>query len=244
MPKGRQSFSQTASTASLKSLYTGHNIAKALELGGGNWSVYGLQDQGFDNSVREFAGNYGVKFYGYNYDELATWADTLKNTLLLNRRIKEVTINSDFSWYKDDYREFSFDLKKERLAADGFLPGDLFASLQPIFARDMWAGSLIIEGEREDIKLASHQGKHYDIWALRHVAHRMGGRMYKLDELADISQGQAPQEVAKENQQYRLTLQYDYIGSGTQGRKILEREVKALSERLPMGYTVEQRNTQ
>lgn len=237
-------FTKAAERGGFPYLLKSNVITKALELGGGSWSVYGLQDQGFDNSVREFAGNYGVKFYGYNYDELAAWADTLKNTLLLNRRIKEVTINSDFSWYKDDYREFSFDLKKERLAADGFLPGDLFASLQPIFARDMWAGSLIIEGEREDIKLASHQGKHYDIWALRHVAHRMGRRMYKLDELADISQGQAPQEVAKENQQYRLTLQYDYIGSGTQGRKMLEREVKALSERLPMGYTVEQRDTQ
>lgn len=214
-------------------------ITKALELGGGSWGVYGLQDQGFSNDVTEFAGSYRVKLYGYNYDELTAWTDTLKNRLLTYRRIKEVIINSNFSWYKDDYREFSFDLNRERLAAEGFLPGDLFASLQPIFAKDMWAGSLVIDGEREDIKLASRQSKDYDIWALQHVGHSLGNRMYKLDELAEITKEQAPQEVGKENQQYRLALQFDYIGANTQGGKVLEREVEALNKRLPMGYTAE-----
>ena len=46
-------------------------ISKALTLGGGSWSVYGLQDQGFSNDVRESAGSFRVKLYGYNYDELS-----------------------------------------------------------------------------------------------------------------------------------------------------------------------------
>ena len=36
-------------------------ISKALTLGGGSWSVYGLQDQGFSNDVRERAGSFRVK---------------------------------------------------------------------------------------------------------------------------------------------------------------------------------------
>ncbi len=36
-------------------------ISKALTLGGGSWSVYGLQDQGFSNDVRESAGSFRVK---------------------------------------------------------------------------------------------------------------------------------------------------------------------------------------
>lgn len=218
-------------------------ITKALELGGGSWGVYGLQDQGFSNDVTEFAGSYRVKLYGYNYDELTAWADTLKNRLLTYRRIKEVIINSNFSWYKDDYREFSFDLNKERLAAEGFLPGNLFASLQPVFAKDIWAGSLVIDGEREDIKLASRQSRDYDMWALQHVGHTLGNRLYKLDELAEITKEQAPQEVGKENQQYRLALQFDYIGANTQGNRVLKREVEVLNKRLPMGYTAEKKES-
>ena len=214
-------------------------ITKALQLGGGSWAVYGLQDQGFSNEVTEFAGSYRVKLYGYNYDELTAWADTLKNRLLAYRRIKEVLINSNFSWYKDDYREFSFNLNRQRLACEGFMPGELFASLQPVFAKDVWAGSLVIDGEREDIKLASRQSRDYDIWALQYISHNIGNRMYRLDELADISKGQAPQEVGKENQQYRLALQFDYIGANTQGNRVLDREVEALNKILPMGYTAE-----
>ena len=87
-------------------------ISKALTLGGGSWSVYGLQDQGFSNDVRESAGSFRVKLYGYNYDELSYWTEQLKEKLLLHRRIKEVTVNSEFSWWKDDYSEFYLDLDR------------------------------------------------------------------------------------------------------------------------------------
>lgn len=81
-------------------------INKALQLGGGSWGVYGLEDQGFSNDVRESAGSYRVRMYGYNYDELYSWAEKLKTKLLSHRRIKEVLINSEFSWWKDDYYNF------------------------------------------------------------------------------------------------------------------------------------------
>lgn len=212
-------------------------ISKAVVLGGGSWGVYGLQDQGFSNDVSEFAGNYRVKLYGYNYDELYAWADTLKNRLLNYRRIKEVNINSDFSWYKDDYREFSFNLDKRRLASMGLLPGELFASLNPIFAKDLWAGTTTAGGELENIMLTSRQSNDYDIWALQYLSQTIGNKSYKLDELAQITKEQAPPQVAKENQQYRLALQFDYIGANTQGTKVLKREVEELNEILPMGYT-------
>lgn len=212
-------------------------ISKALELGGGSWAVYGLQDQGFSNDVRESAGQYRVKLTGYNYDELTAWADTLKQQLLTYRRIREVIINSNFSWYKDDYQEFSFELDKQRLAALRIMPGELFYSLQPVFAQDSWSGTVMMEGENENIMLTSKMGQEYDTWALQHVGMQTRGITYKLGDVANIERGQAPQEVGKENQQYRLALQYDYIGSHTQGERALDKEIKALNECLPMGYS-------
>lgn len=212
-------------------------ITKALQLGGGSWGVYGLQDQGFSNDVREMAGQYRVRLYGYNFDELSAWTDSLKERLLTYRRIKEVIVNSNFSWYKDDYQEFSFGLKKERLAAQGLLPGELFASLQPVFTRNMWVGSVAMDGENEDITLSGKQAREYDIWALEHLGRHVNDRFYKLSEVADIVKGQAPQQVEKENQEYRLVLQYDYIGSNRQGQKILDKEVEEFNKILPMGYT-------
>ncbi len=212
-------------------------IGKALQLGGGDWSIYGLQDQGFSNNVRENAGSFRVKMYGYNYDELYAQAEKLKEKLLSHRRIREVTIGSDFSWWKDDYMEFYFNLNKRRMAEEGIGAGRLFSAIRPIYGRNMEIGSVVTEEGTEKIKLSSRQSEERDVWAMQYYPFEAGGKEYKLSELATVEKGQMPQEVAKENQQYRLCLQYEYIGSSEQGNKLLGKDLEEFNELLPMGYT-------
>ncbi len=215
-------------------------ITKALQLGGGSWSIYGLQDQGFSNDVRENAGSYRVVMYGYNYDELYEWADRLKAKLLGHRRIKEVNISSEFTWWKDDYQEFYFDLNKYRMAQEGIDAATLFAAVRPIFGRDMEVGTVTTESGSEKVRLSSRQSREYDVWAMQFYPYGMdNGKHYKLSELAAVEKGQMPQQIAKENQQYRLCLQYEYIGSNEMGKRILEQDLKEFNRGLPMGYTAE-----
>lgn len=215
-------------------------IGKVSELGGGSWDVYGLQDQGFSNDVRESAGSYRIKMYGYNYDEFYAWAEKLKEVLLSHRRIKEVFIKSEFSWWKDDYQEFYFNLNKERMAQEGINAQHLFSAIQPIFGKNMQVGSVVTESGTESIRLSSRQSHDYDVWAMQFFPYGVdGGKHYKLSELATVEKGQMPQQIAKENQQYRLCLQYEYIGSYEQGNKIQKRDLEEFNNLLPMGYTAE-----
>ena len=214
-------------------------ISKALQLGGGSWGVYGLQDQGFSNDVREGAGSFQVKMYGYNYDELYEWAEKLKAKLLTQRRIKEVIINSYFSYWKDDYQEFYFNLNRERMAQENINANILFSTIRPIYGKNMEIGSVVAENGSEKIKLSSKQSQEYDIWAMQYFPYGTDDKQYKLSELATMEKGQMPQQVAKENQQYRLCLQYEYIGSGEQGNKILKRDLEEFNKELPMGYTAQ-----
>lgn len=212
-------------------------ISKALELGGGSWNVYGLQDQGFSNDVREGAGSFRIEMFGYNYDDLYVWAEQMKARLLTYRRIKEVLINSEFSWWKDDYQEFYFNLNKTRLAQENIQPIELFASLNPVFGKDIYTGTIVVNEESEKLKLSSRQSQEYDVWSMQYVPQSINGKPFKLAELATVEKGQMPQKVAKVNQQYRLCLQYEYIGASNQGNKIQERELKEFNNLLPMGYT-------
>ena len=214
-------------------------ISKALTLGGGSWSVYGLQDQGFSNDVRESAGSFRVKLYGYNYDELSYWAEQLKEKLLLHRRIKEVTVNSEFSWWKDDYSEFYLDLDRQRMAKEHITATQLFTALRPIFGRDIYCGNVLFDNQTEQLKLSSLQGQQYDVWGLVNIPFVVNGHSYKLADFATVQKGQSPQKVAKENQQYRLCLQYEYIGSSEQGKKLLKKDLEEFNKVLPMGYTAE-----
>lgn len=217
-------------------------ISKALQLGGGDWSIYGLQDQGFSNSVRESAGTFRVKMYGYNYDELYGLAEKLKEKLLSHRRIKEVTLGSEFSWWKDDYQEFYFNLNKQRMAEEGIGAGTLFNAIHPVYRRNTEIGSVLAKEGTEKIKLSSRQSEERDVWAMQYYPFYVGEKGYKLSELATVEKGQMPPEVAKENQQYRLCLQYEYIGSTEQGNRLLKNDLEEFNETLPMGYTAKSEN--
>lgn len=214
-------------------------INKALELGGGSWSVYGLNDQGFNNDVRENAGSIRVKMYGYNYDELSKWAEQLKDNFLKHKRIKEVIINSEFSWWKDDYQEFYFDLNKERMAQENLQAEASFSAIQPIFGKNIECGSILADNGTEKLKLSSRQSNEYDIWGMQSFPYLINGNYYKLSDLATIKKGEIPQQIAKENQQYRLCLQYEYIGASEQATKLLKKDLETFNARLPMGYTAE-----
>ncbi len=213
-------------------------ISKALTLGGGSWSVYGLEDQGFNNDVRENAGSYRVKLSGYNYDELYSHAEELRDTLLTYKRIKEVTINSEFSYWKDDYTEFYLEIDKTRLAKDSLTVTDLFSAISHEMANENPAGTLSTPYGTENIKLSS-KGNDRDVWSFMNTPLSVNRRLIKLSDYASIERRQTPPDIVKYNQEYIICLQYEYIGSGTQGNKMLDRIIEQFSKTLPMGYKIE-----
>lgn len=212
--------------------------SRALELGGGSWSIYGLEDQGFNNDVRETAGSYRVKLKGYNYDQLKEYAERFRDTLLTHRRVRNVQIGSQFKWYKEDYREFLFDLFTHRLAEADITPMELYNSMRSIFARNIYCGAhRTEEGIYENIRLFSSQANKYDTWQLSYSPLQSGeDREFKLYPLAHIGITPQAPEVRKNNQQYELCLQYEYIGAYKMGTKMLERELEKFNKQLPTGY--------
>jgi multidrug efflux pump subunit AcrB len=216
-------------------------ITKALEMSGGSWGVFGLGD-GFSNDVSESAGSYQAELYGYNYDELNGWAKRLKEKLLGYPRIKEVAVNSEFGRYKYDYQEFEFNLNKRALAETGAYPIQLFRSLNSTMGQSVSAGVVSSNSGQEQIFLYSKQSKDYDIWNLIHAPMNIGEKEVKLSHVAEIEKGQSPQNIYKENQQYWLCIQYEYVGASEQGQRVLEEVVDSFKKQLPMGYTVENKS--
>lgn len=217
-------------------------IIKSLELGGGSWGVYGIGD-GFSNEVRESAGSYHVEIYGFNYDELSDWAKKFKQKLLRNKRINHVNIDSKFSYFQDDYEEFHLDIAKEKLAEEGIQPYQLYNQLNLVFGREINSGYLSTSKSSERVYLSSKQSNDYDIWSLLHTPIKINGRTFKLSDLAQITKDHQPREIGKVNQQYRLCLQYEYIGANEQGRKVLQNYIEDFKKQLPIGYSIKNSNT-
>ncbi len=232
-------FTREADLSGFPYILKNQVISKALELGGGSWNVWGLMDQSFSNDVREYAGSYRVEMLGYNYDELWEWAEQLKEELLTYRRIKEVQITAQFSWWKTDYQEFVYELDPGALIRAGVAPTRLFASTDAWMGKDRYAGSVMVDGEREELRLTSRQANEFDIWNLYNYPIELDGRPVKLSDLGRLGKTQTPPEVMKVDQQYRLCLQYEYVGSGSQGKRVLDRLLRDFNRRLPLGYSAE-----
>ncbi len=213
-------------------------ITKALQLGGGSWSVYGLPDNGFSNSVYESAGSYHIKLLGYNYEKLRECADSIKAHLLTYKRIKEVEINSQFAYQKTDYTEFQLEPNKELMAQQGISVEQFFYALN-VSARGSNNVGMVWNGDKqESIILTSDQYNQYVVWDMLNKPFECNGRKYKIGELCTLTKTQAPQRIDKENQQYRLCVQYEYIGSGKMGKKVMEQVVDTYKSRLPLGYSI------
>lgn len=214
----------------------GNVISKALTLGGGSWSVYGLEDQGFSNDIREMAGSYRVKMTGYNYDELSEWAYRMRDSLLSHRRIKEVIIASEFSNWKDDYTEFHLLLDRNALALHSITATQLFEAIEPTFGREIDCGQIVADQSLQHINLYSKQSADYDIFTLMRQPFTIGDKTFKLGDIGLIEKRQAPQDIVKKNQEYVMCLQYEFIGSGTLGEKVLDSNLEMINSLMPAGY--------
>lgn len=74
-------------------------IGKAIDFGGANWSVYGIDEQGFNNNI----GSTGYKsnlivLTGYNYDQLYSFCQDAVKSLSENQRVSEPGIFGNVSW--------------------------------------------------------------------------------------------------------------------------------------------------
>lgn len=214
-------------------------ISKALQLGGGSWSVYGLPDNGFSNSVYESSGSYRIKLLGYNYEHLQTVADTIKRHLLTYKRIKEVEINSHFSYNKSDYSEFRLEPNTKFMAQQGISVEQFFYALAVNAHGENNVGSIWNGDRQESVVLSSEQYDEYVIWDMLNKPVMLNGRKYKIGELCTFVKTQAPASIEKENQQYRLCIQYDYIGSSKMGQKVMKKIVEAFKKDLPVGYEIQ-----
>lgn len=232
-------FADDVQHSSFPFLLKSNIITKALQLGGGSWNVYGLPDNGFSNDVRQTTGSYIMSLCGYNYETLTQWADSIKNHLLANKRIKEVLINSRPSYYKSDYVEYHLVPDLEYMTQHNITTAQLFYALNHIFVNDVQCGVVWNGASIEPIKLCTKQSQEYDIWALLNNPVEFNNKQYKINQLCTFAKRQAPQCIEKINQQYRLYLQYDYIGSNIGGNRISEATDSIYNARMPIGYKVD-----
>jgi len=217
-------------------------IAKAIQLGGGSWKVSGLHNDSFSNDASITDGDYGIYLYGFNYGDLCLYADSLRNTLLKNARIEEVAVKSDYSYYSEDYMEYLLLPNKELLAYNNISIEEFFKAIDSYYVRDLPIKYVDIDGNVERMIVRSDQYEGLDKWDFLNQGLSINGKLFKLKDLCLLKKQGVPQKIKKEDQQYKIYLQYNYLGGRKRGGIVRDSIASRFQNILPSGYVVKPDN--
>ena len=216
-------------------------IAKATDFGGANWSVNGLDDQHFSNRIGGGYKSERIKLTGYNYDELYAYCQQSAQRLSNNGRVKDPIICGRVSWGSSlSQTEYFIDYDKEKLARYNLTLGDTYTSLK----EQLYMNSLAQyykNGARQTVDMVSANASSFDVWNLKNEYITIGDKQMRFSDIGQIAKRNTGNEIFRENQQYRLYIAYDYVGTHEQARRVRNREIRKLNEEiLPIGFHAEE----
>ena len=217
-----------------------NSAARAVNLGGLDWSIYGV-GRGFSNALYAGYKNSHILLDGYNYDQLYGYAGILRSNLLKNPRIQEVDITGPGNyWNTSNIHEYFIRFHPEAFGMYHVTPDDFYRFLQDQTCR-IPLQPVYHNEELQPVVMASDQAGKYNVWDLKNNPVRIGDRMVKLKSLASIDKRNTGNDIYKYNQQYRLDVAYDFIGPGTLGNRVMEEKIKEINGILPLGFKASQR---
>ena len=209
--------------------------AMAINLGGANWSVFGITDSYFNNNVvTDFKSN-RITLTGYNYTDLLGYADILLEHLGGNRRVSSPEIwGAGFNSRPVTEYHIGYDFKA--LAALGVTPYSYYSALSmPLY--DQPIGNILQDGKYAGVRLVSSARDDFDLWHIRHSPIPVDSTSVKLSQIGDISARMSGLTISRHNQSYEVNVVYDFIGSYELGKRVTDAALEFMNDEvLPLGY--------
>ena len=227
-------FTKEAEKSSFPFMLKSQVEAKAISLGGMDWSVYGV-GKGFSNALNMDYKNSHILLTGYNYDQLYKYAGQLEQKLLQNPRVNNTEINSSNSWGSTTRYEYKLQVDKDLLALQNLNYYDYTGSLfTQLYSRDL--SPFYNETELQPVVLVSSQSDKYNKWDFYNVPVNTSEGQKKLSQAGEIHKLLAGKSIVKKDQVYQMYLNYNFVGPGPLSKMVQEREIDEINKILPLGY--------
>jgi len=223
-------YEKTSFPDQLKSLVT----ASAINFGGANWSIYGVNESYFNNNIVSSHKGNRISMSGYNYETLIKYAQQLIDTLSANRRVEGPEIWSG-EWGGAPATELEMGYDFQKMSVSDVNPYHYYSTLSSMLY-DNAIGSVITDGEMTPVLLESSSIDEFDRWNVLNSGVNVDSSYVKLADVGSIVKNRLELPIHKENQSYQVSVCYDFIGSYELGKKVSDDAISAISRVLPVGY--------
>jgi multidrug efflux pump subunit AcrB len=233
-------FRKDAENTGFRLLLKDEVISKAVDYGGANWSVYGIDEHGFSNNVNATSMGNRIIVTGYSFDKVYGYCQNLAESLEQNRRVRDVQILTSTSWGANRQSEYFIDYNREAMAIHNVSAADAYSALQEqLYAQN--AGTYYKDGVRTDIAVQSKGKEIFDVWNLQNEYVQVGGEGIKFSQLGSISKRDSGMEIYKKDQEYQMAVAFGYLGQMTQADRLIGKEIERMNTSvLPVGFKAKQ----
>jgi multidrug efflux pump subunit AcrB len=213
-------------------------------------SVYGV-GKAFSNQVYSdyIRTTYSVIMKGYNYDELYGYANSVKNRLINSGkgRIKEVFLlgggtNSQYIFggaKKKSYRN-RLEMDKYYLTRSSSDVAYAYGEARRFSRSASPFQTAYINGIMAPVSVKSLQSDNYDYWSFINAPLKThSGMAVKMKDFSSVTKEVTDNTISREDQQYVISVGFDFIGNYELGKMILDRNIDETASMLPLGYTAQ-----
>ncbi|MFI3295106.1 MAG: efflux RND transporter permease subunit [Rikenellaceae bacterium] len=210
-------------------------ISKAASLGGATWAVTGLDDNNFHNQIYNSYKQHGITLTGYNYDVLYQFAQSLMGELQQNMRVSDPMITGSRN-SGAPRSEFYIEYDKARIAQNGLDVNGYFKFLtQQLYDNSL--GRYYRDGQMVEYHLRSSEKDSFDLWHITYDMIDIDSTATRLADVGTIEKRASGNNIYRQNQQYTLSVVFDFTGSYEMAQRVKERIVEKYNDEiLPIGY--------
>ncbi|HLW06968.1 MAG TPA: efflux RND transporter permease subunit, partial [Marinilabiliaceae bacterium] len=211
-------------------------IHQVTQIGSADFSVYGV-GQGFSNATHDGFRNNRIELRGFNYDLMLEKAAVFKDTLLTHPRVQEVIIQTGSSWRGKPRYGFVMGLNPDKLEEVGTSLRGVYNELLFQSPRETQAGHLPGTEGMIPVILKEKGAGTATVWDMHNNMLSSNLSSFRLKDVGFLKRERTGDMIRKENQEYRLMVEYDFIGPYELNNRVREGFMEQLNEQLPVGFS-------
>ena len=140
---------------------------------------------------------------------------------------------------RDPLYEYILRIDPELMHSYGMGTGEIMSQLNGLSINHTPNGRVFIDGDLQPIRLQSKQSREFDVWMMSNSPLQSDESLVKLSKLGEVNREGKNRSIERENQQYILIVEYDFIGAYKLAQLHQDRLLLKVKDHLPIGYSAE-----
>lgn len=208
----------------------------AITQAGADFSIYGV-GLGFSNATSFGFANSRIVLKGYSQRQLLGWARQFSDSLTKMPRVEKIWIRGGYSfWFADEYRRF-LKIDEQHLLTMG-TPINKFSSelmrFSPQADHLLWEP---IDDKINTIRIRPLVANLPSDFEVKYTPIPIDDSEILTHTIGNFRDELVGDQIHKVDQQYIITLAYNYIGPDRLVRMVLDDQIKKINEMLPFGFS-------